>query len=104
MADLFQPGTREVTERLLAHARAYREQLIVTFDAACHRRSAEEGEHARGICGRLADELGVTLVDQVRRMVVRDYGDHHGECTWCEVNDGWSEQISHKPDEPEDDK
>src|SRR5712692_5704905 len=102
MADLNQPATREATARLLAQAREYREQLIVTFDAACRRRSAEDGERARGICGRLSDELGVTLVDQVRRMVVRDNGDHHSLCSWCAA-DGWLEQI-HQPKEPEEDE
>jgi len=104
MAELLQPATREATERLLAQAREYRERLIVTFDAACRRRSAEDGARARAICGRLADELGVTLVDQVRRGVVRGYGDHHGPCPWCAAKDGWFEQISSRqPEEPDDD-
>jgi len=94
MAELTQPATREATERLLAQAREYREHLIVTFDAACRRRSAEDGARARAICGRLSDELGVRLVDQVRAMVIRDYGDHHGQCSWCAAKDGWFEQIS----------
>jgi hypothetical protein len=104
MAELNQPATREATERLLAQAREYGEQLIVTFDAACRRRSAEAGEHARGICGRLADELGLRLVDQVRLMVVRDYRDRHGLCSWCAAKDGWFEQISssHEPEDQED--
>jgi hypothetical protein len=104
MAELLQPATRAATERLLEQAREYREQLIVTFDAACRRRSAEDGERARRICGRLSDELGMTLTDQVRRGVVRDYGDHHGSCSWCDARDGWWEQISgHTPENLEDD-
>lgn len=98
MADLLRPETLEATVRLLAQAREYHAQLRVTFDAACRRRTAEEGEGAREICGRLADELGGTLADQVRRMVVRDYGDHHGACSWCAAGDGWFAQISHRQD------
>jgi hypothetical protein len=101
MAELRQPGTREATERLLELAREYRELLIVTFDAACRRRSAEDGDRAGRICGRLIDELGIPLADQVRGMVVRDYGEHHGQCSWCDAKDGWFEQIS-SPDPEED--
>jgi len=104
MADLLQPASRAATERLLEQARAYREQLIITFDAACRRRSAEDGERARHLCGRLADELGIPLVDQIRRGVVRDYADHHGPCSWCDARDGWEEQISRRsPETTEED-
>jgi hypothetical protein len=100
MADLLAPATRAETERLIEKARAYRDHLAVTFDAACRRRSAEDGERARAVCGRLSDELGVTLVDLVRRKTVRDYGNYHGECPWCAARDGWFEQIS--GDTPQD--
>jgi hypothetical protein len=77
LADLLQPATRAETERLLEQAREYRQHLIVVFDAACGLTStaAAVGDAAVAACGKLSDDLGADLVDQVRRMLVREYAD-----------------------------
>src|SRR5262249_45691243 len=83
LADLMQPATRDATEKLLRMAREYRQHLITVFDAACERAPATvDGEAARMACHRLADELGVTLTDQVRRMLFRECRDGR-KCPWC---------------------
>jgi hypothetical protein len=93
MAELLAPATRADTERLIEKARAYREHLIVWCDAACRRRSAEDGEHAQAVCFRLTDELGVTLVGFIHRLMVIAYTHSHGRCHWCSQGDGWMDQI-----------
>jgi hypothetical protein len=80
LAELLRPETRAATEHLLALAREYRRNLIKVFDATCARApTTSDSAAATAACGRLADELGVALVDQVRRMVIHE----DRVCPWC---------------------
>jgi hypothetical protein len=97
MANLLATDTRAEVERLIEKVREYRDNLTAIFDAACRRRMADGGAHARAACARLSDDLGVTLLDQVRRMTIRSYGDNHGECEWCAAGEDWWPQVTGDP-------
>ena len=90
LGELLVPATRGATLRLLAQARRYQYWLIrsgLLIDRAIWYQRGDH-ERARQHRARLEDTLGLALVDQVRRVTGRLYGDQHGRCLgallgWC---------------------